>query len=145
MKRHPIAGILAAGFFAAFMLIGLFLLPRMATATRVISATPPPTAVAAAQQWVWPEPGFGGWPAITLTQGIDRYSYYHWWPTCDAPARHQVPMIEGRTSFYTNTDLLKQLFDGPCNDGRPLLFLNEPAVANRRILPRLRPRTCFTR
>jgi hypothetical protein len=40
-------------------------------------------------------------------------------------------MIWGRTSFYTDHVALRDLFNGPCNDGRPLLFLNEPAKAEQ--------------
>lgn len=88
---------------------------------------PTPTPTRSIVEWEWVKPGFSGGDAITLTNGIERYVYYSWSPSCDAPERHQLPMIWGKHTFYTDTTALARLFDGPCNDGRPLLFLNEPA------------------
>lgn len=77
--------------------------------------------------WEWAAPGFAGGAPVTLTHGITHYTYYAWSPQCDFPDRHRVPMIWGRDDFYRDADDLRALFDGRCNDGRPLLFLNEPA------------------
>jgi hypothetical protein len=79
------------------------------------------------QPWQWVRPGFSGRDAVKATNGIEKYVYYSWAPVCDAPARHQIPMIWGKQNFYENKAGLAKLFNGPCNDGRPLLFLNEPA------------------
>ena len=84
--------------------------------------TPSPTVA----PWQWVSPGIAGVPPITLTAGITQYVYYAWSPYCDHPERRGIPMIWGEKDF-ANSARLAGLFDGSCNDGRPLLFLNEPA------------------
>lgn len=104
--------------------------------------TPMPTPTRVVREWGWAQPGFGGGDAITLTHGIEHYVYYRWGPFCDAPARHQIPMIWGRRDF-TETRWMANLFDGPCNDGRPLLFLNEPAKVEQANIPPLEAARMF--
>jgi hypothetical protein len=104
---------------AGLLLVGLF-------ATRTFPFAPF-HRISAVEPWEWVKPGFSGGPAITLTAGINHYVYYSWSPYCDYPERHQIPMIWGRDGFTQDGGGLAALFDGPCNDGRPLLFLNEPA------------------
>lgn len=84
--------------------------------------TPSPTVA----PWQWVSPGIAGLPPITLTTGITQYVFYAWSPYCDHPERRGIPMIWGKKDF-TNSARMAGLFDGSCNDGRPLLFLNEPA------------------
>ncbi len=93
--------------------------------------SPMPTPTRTIREWTWARPGFSGSDAVTLTHGIEQYVYYNWSAACDAPAWHQIPMIWGRGTFYTDHVTLQNLFDGLCNDGRPLLFLNEPAKAEQ--------------
>ena len=152
MKRRPLVALLAVVGVSVLLLVGLLYLtlgltPDLSGLSRARASEPPaalparaaptapPTAVPsptrAIREWQWVKPGFSGRDAITLTQGIEQYVYYRWSPYCDAPARRQIPMIWGRTTFYTDHVALKNLFDGPCNDGRPLLFLNEPAKAEQ--------------
>lgn len=148
MKRRPLLALLVVIVFGGLLLFGLYLsrLPDVRSGETAAQAPGNPTQVASSpsqtapatptagpvvQKWHWPKAGFGGAPVIALTQGIDRYAYYDWSSSCDTPGRHQVPMIWGRTAFYTDHVALADLFDGSCNDGRPLLFLNEPAKAEQ--------------
>ena len=98
--------------------------------------TPSPTVA----PWQWVSPGIAGVPPITLTAGITQYVYYAWSPYCDHPERRGIPMIWGEKDF-ANSARLAGLFDGSCNDGRPLLFLNEPAKEEQ-ASTRSRLRTC---
>jgi hypothetical protein len=89
--------------------------------------TPAPTPTRVVEAWQWVKPGFSGRDAPLVTNGIPQYVSYNWSAICDAPARHQTPMIWGKKEFYQNPAGMAKLFNGSCNDGRPLLFLNEPA------------------
>lgn len=66
--------------------------------------------------------------ATQVFTGYQNYWYHQWWPVCDdvldptgGLGRH-VPMVRTATitTFLTTTEY------GPCNDGRPILVLNEP-------------------
>lgn len=98
--------------------------PNAPAPGRDLPMTPMPSPTAAPWQWV--SPGIAGIPPITLTAGIAQYVYYAWSPYCDYPERRGIPMIWGKKDF-ANQAKMASLFDGVCNDGRPLLFLNEPA------------------
>jgi len=83
-------------------------------------------------------PGFAGIPESGITSGLSKYLYYGWSTYCDHPDTHRLPMIWGRKDL-DSTDSMARLFNGVCNDGRPLLFLNEPAQprqSDRRTPPR---------
>lgn len=114
-------------------LAGVLLLALLAYVLNLSARTGQPSAGLGARiramtdPWEWAAPGFAGGAPITLTQGITHHVYYAWSPQCDSPDRHRVPMIWGKDDFYRDVKELRALFDGGCNDGRPLLFLNEPA------------------
>lgn len=117
----------------AALLVGLLLVALLVVCLAVVARPGGPRPELAARlrsitdPWEWVTPGFAGGAPITLTQGIPHYVYYAWSPQCDFPERHRVPMIWGKDDFYRDVKELQALFDGGCNDGRPLLFLNEPA------------------
>jgi len=96
--------------------------PGTPVQTRVLPTTP----ASIVKPWQWVSPGIAGRIPITLTAGITQYVHYGWSPYCDYPERRGIPMIWGQKHFDDEARLAA-LFDGSCNDGRPLLFLNEPA------------------
>ncbi len=138
-----IRGLAVTLVVAGLLLIGLFALRPQSPATLHNPSSSPdsegpatsipsresprtPTPSPTVTPWQWVSPGTGGVPPITLTAGITQYVYYAWSPYCDYPEHHGIPMIWGQKHF-TDHVKLAALFDGSCNDGRPLLFLNEPA------------------
>ncbi len=153
MNRRPLVALLAV-LGVALVLVAALLAARRPTGqaaetplplSRSVATTAPPTDVPfptevpspmptptrTMREWTWVRPGFSGSDVITLTRGIEQYVYYTWSPNCDAPVRRHIPMIWGRQNFYTDHVALQNLFNGLCNDGRPLLFLNEPAKAEQ--------------
>lgn len=125
MKR-PFVALLAVVGVAGLLLMGLFAARLSARLGGEAGSTATPTS-RVMLPWAWVEPGFSGADAITLTQGITQFLHYDWSPNCDAPGRRHIPMLWGMSDFYTDSVELATLFNGPCNDGRPLFFLNEPA------------------
>ncbi len=83
-----------------------------------------------AVQWIWPKMGFGyacggyggdcteQYDIHLLTNGIsaDHYWTYDWGSSCTRDGMQMVPMLWGATSRPP----------AACDDGRPLLILNEP-------------------
>jgi hypothetical protein len=73
-----------------------------------------------------------------VVDGFTRYNYFTWSTYCDDPfdptpskigLQRHIPVIWGAKVFNDAT-VMDQLFNGQCNDGRPLLFLNEPEMAD---------------
>lgn len=117
-------------------------LPARDAALPLATKVPVPTPTPLVPAWEWMKPGFAGPDAITLTHGITQYLRYAWSPQCDAPERRHIPMIWGKAVF-NNRGEMTRLFDGPCNDGRPLLFLNEPAKEEQANVPPIEAAAMF--
>lgn len=80
---------------------------------------------AAMATWNWPGRGYGiGWQYAGVPTIDLRGWHYNWLPDCEDPLH--VPMI---------WDASLEAVAGGCNDGRPVLVLNEPERADQANTP----------
>jgi hypothetical protein len=76
--------------------------------------------------------------STAIFDGYPKYWYHTWFPACDDSydpndlyVRH-IPMVRpGSVEYFLSSSFQT----GPCNDGRPVLVLNEPEQADQDNLP----------
>jgi hypothetical protein len=88
--------------------------------------------------WPWAFAGVaftgGSQKQKAVVDGLTRWNFFDWSTGCDDPfdptpskigLQRHIPEIWGAENF-NDSALMDELFNGACNDGRPLFFLNEP-------------------